>query len=70
MWAGRLPTQRLRWMGGKFHGMRVLAVRLAHAIARVHDETQREIARRAAHPADALVGLVDVDRIASEARSS
>ncbi|MFI6985289.1 hypothetical protein ACIBSV_42915 [Embleya sp. NPDC050154] len=64
MWAGRLPTERLRSVGGNVHGMRMLDVHLVHAIARVDDGTQREIARWAAHRACALAGLTDVDWIA------
>ncbi|WP_331769547.1 hypothetical protein OG948_37985 (plasmid) [Embleya sp. NBC_00888] len=63
-WAGRLPTERLRRVGGNVHGMRMLDVHLVHAIARVDDGTQREIARWAAHRAYALAGLADVDWIA------
>ncbi|WP_406300117.1 hypothetical protein OG948_33750 [Embleya sp. NBC_00888] len=63
-WAGRLPTERLRRVGGNVHGMRMLDVHLVHAIARVDDTTQREIARSAAHRACTLAGLADVDWIA------
>ncbi|WP_406300979.1 hypothetical protein OG948_59935 (plasmid) [Embleya sp. NBC_00888] len=64
-WAGRLPTERLRRVGGNVHGMRMLDVHLVHAIARVDDATQRLIARWAAHRACAAAGLADVDWIAS-----
>ncbi|MFF7250321.1 hypothetical protein ACFZBU_41370 [Embleya sp. NPDC008237] len=64
MWADRLPTERLRRVGGNVHGMRMLDVHLVHAIARVDDGTQREIARWAAHRAHALAGLDGVDWIA------
>ncbi|WP_331769120.1 hypothetical protein OG948_35480 (plasmid) [Embleya sp. NBC_00888] len=68
MWAGRLPTERLRRVGGNVHGMRMLDVHLVHAIARVDDGTRREIARWAAHRAYALAGLADVDWIAPALR--
>ncbi|MFI6587762.1 hypothetical protein [Embleya sp. NPDC050493] len=63
-WAGRLPTERLRRVGGNVHGMRMLDVHLVHAIARVDDAAQREIARWAAHRAYAAAGLAEVDWIA------
>ncbi|WP_439678581.1 hypothetical protein [Embleya sp. MST-111070] len=63
-WAGRLPTERLRRVGGNVHGMRMLDVHLVHAIARIDDGTQRAIARWAAHRAYALAGLADIDWIA------
>ncbi|MFF7250171.1 hypothetical protein ACFZBU_40560 [Embleya sp. NPDC008237] len=60
-WAGRLPTERLRRVGGNVHRMRMLDVHLVHAIARVGDATQCEIARWVAHRAHTLAGLADVD---------
>lgn len=64
MWDGIPPTDRLRHAGGNVHGIRMLDVHLTHAIARTGAQTQRAIARHAAHRAFAEARLTDIDWIA------
>ncbi|MEU9111736.1 hypothetical protein AB0D04_08085 [Streptomyces sp. NPDC048483] len=63
-WGGRLPSDRLRTVGSAAKGMRRLDVALAHAVDEAGPETQRAIARWAAHRSCDVAGLSGVDWIA------
>lgn len=63
-WGGRLPSDRLRAVGKAAKEMRKLDVALVHAIDEAGPETQREIARWAAHRGCDVAGLSGVDWIA------
>ncbi|MEV5375935.1 hypothetical protein AB0L26_08140 [Streptomyces nondiastaticus] len=63
-WGGRLPSDRLRNVGGNVAGMVDLDVALVHAIDEVGPDVQRAIARWAAHQACDVAGLSSVDWIA------
>ncbi|MGP3977140.1 hypothetical protein ACTWQF_24625 [Streptomyces sp. 8N114] len=63
-WGGRLPSDRLRNVGGNVAGMRDLDVALVHAIDEAGPDVQRAIARWAAHRSCQVAGLSGVDWIA------
>ncbi|WP_432187240.1 hypothetical protein [Streptomyces sp. Tue6028] len=63
-WGGRLPSDRLRNVGGNVAGMVDLDVALVHAIDEAGPDIQRSMARWAAHRACDVAGLSSVDWIA------
>jgi hypothetical protein len=63
-WGGRLPSERLRQVGGNAMGMARLDRDLVDAIAAATADSQRAVARWAARRAYALAGLADIDWIA------
>ncbi|MEU1200415.1 hypothetical protein ABZ446_29930 [Streptomyces sp. NPDC005813] len=63
-WGGRLPSDRLRTVGGNVAGTVDLDVALVHAIDAAGPDIQRSIARWAAHRACDVAGLSSVDWIA------
>ncbi|MEO3750102.1 hypothetical protein [Streptomyces sp. B6B3] len=63
-WGGRLPSDRLRTVGGNVAGLVEFDVALVHAIDEAGPDVQRGIARWAAHRACAVAGLSGVDWIA------
>ncbi|MEU8484441.1 hypothetical protein [Streptomyces sp. NPDC048641] len=60
-WGGRLPTPRLRAVGGDIAGIRRIAPALVHAVDAVDAATQRRVAHWAMRRAFARAGL---DRVA------
>ncbi|WP_326686501.1 hypothetical protein OIE63_04710 [Streptomyces sp. NBC_01795] len=63
-WGGRLPSDRLRSVGKAAAGLRTLDVALVHAVDEAGPETQRAIARWAAHRSCDVAGLSGADWIA------
>ncbi|MET8688169.1 hypothetical protein ABZV77_28580 [Streptomyces sp. NPDC004732] len=60
-WGGRLPSDRLRNVGGSIWGVLELDSELAHALDRLAPEQQRAVARWAARRAAEEAGLDRVD---------
>ncbi|MFF5125952.1 hypothetical protein ACFY41_03310 [Streptomyces syringium] len=63
-WGGRLPSERLRQIGGNVSGMVELDPELVHAIAATTPQTQRAIAVWVARRALSLAGLCALDWVA------
>ncbi|MBT2385537.1 hypothetical protein J7E86_18545 [Streptomyces sp. ISL-11] len=61
---GRLPSDRLRNVGGNVAGMVELDAALVHAINEAGPDAQRAMARWAAHRSCDMAGLSNVDWIA------
>lgn len=68
-WGGRLPSDRIRALGGNAWAMAHLDIELAEAIAAASPDTQRPIARWAARRAYEVAGIADLDWVAPALRA-